>query len=183
MQKDLKKIFGDHHGLDERSVEFLTGALAKSNLPGFDYLEFKQSLAALSALNMEEETAIKSAYATAATVGLTKDKLLKTAQHYKQVLNSEKQQFDAALQKQIDSKIKGKAAEVAKLKKQVEEYQAKIAQLEAQIAKSQETIDHAYEHINAAKEKIDATRENFEHTLQSVFNQIDKDIENINKYL
>ncbi|MCB0629755.1 MAG: hypothetical protein R2824_33720 [Saprospiraceae bacterium] len=183
MQKDLKQIFGNHHGLDERSVEFLTGALTKSNLPGFDYLEFKQSLAALSAMNMEEETAIRSAFATASTVGLTKDKLLKTAQHYKQVLNSEKQQFDAALQKQIDQKVKGKAAEVAKLKKQVEEYRAKIAQLEAQVAKSQETIDHADEHIAAAKEKIDATRDSFEHTLQSVLNQINKDIENINKYL
>lgn len=183
MQKDLKTIFGDHHGLDERSVEFLTNALAKSNIPGFDYLEFKQSLAALSALNMEEVTAIKSAFATAATMGLTKEKLLKTAAHYKQVLFTEKQQFDAALQKQIDQRIKGKAAEVAKLKKQVEEYRAKIEQLEAQIAKSQETIDHADEDINNAKEKIDATRESFEYTLRSVVNQIDRDIENINKFL
>lgn len=183
MQKDLKTIFGDHHGLDEKSISFLAGALAKSNLPGFDYLEFKQSLEALNRLGMDEETAIKSAFATAATVGLTKEKLLKTAQHYKSVLNTEKQQFDAALQKQIEQRIKGKATEVAKLKKQVEEYRAKIQQLEAQIAKSQETIDHADEHIQNAKSKIEATRENFEHTLQSVVNQIDKDIENIKKHL
>lgn len=183
MQKDLKKIFGDHHGLDEKSIGFLVNALAKSNLPGFDYLEFKQSLAALHAMDMEENVAIKSAFATASTVGLTKEKLLKTAEHYKQILQTEKRQFDAALQKQIEQRIKGKASEVAKLKKQVEEYRAKIAQLEAQIAKSQETIDHADEHINGAKEKINATRNNFEHTLQSVVNEINKDIENINKYL
>lgn len=183
MQKDLKKIFGDHHGLDDKSIGFLVSALTKSNLPGFDYLEFKQSLGALSAMDMEESVAIKSAFATAATVGLTKDKLLKTAEHYKTVLQSEKRQFDAALQKQIEERIKGKATEVAKLKKQVAEYRAKIEQLEAQIAKSQETIDHADEHINAAKEKIESTRDNFEHTLQSVVNEINKDIENINKYL
>lgn len=183
MQKDLKTIFGSHHGLDDKSVGFLTNALAKSNLPGFDYLEFKQSLAALSDMDMEEETAIKSAYATAATVGLTKAKLLKTAAHYKKILNTEKQQFDAALQKQIDQRIKGKTAEVIKLKKQVADYQTKIEQLQAQIAKSQETINHADDHVKAAKEKINATRNNFEHTLQSVINQIDKDIENINKYL
>ncbi len=183
MQKDLKKIFGDHHGLDEKSVGFLVNALTKSNLPGFDYLEFKQSLAALNAMDMEEQVAIKSAFATASTVGLTKEKLLKTAEHYKQILQSEKRQFDAALQKQIEQRVKGKAAEVAKLKKQVAEYQAKIEQLEAQIAKSQETIDHADEHINAAKAKIESTRDNFEHTLQSVVNEINKDIENINKYL
>lgn len=183
MQKDLKTIFGDHHGLDEKSITFLASALAKSNLPGFDYLEFKQSLSALSQLNMDEETAIKSAYATAATVGLTKEKLLKTAQHYKSILNTEKQQFDAALQKQIEQRIQGKANEVTKLKKKVEEYRAKIQQLEEHIAKAQETIDHADEDIQNAKEKIDSTRDNFEHTLQSVINQIDKDIENIQKFL
>lgn len=183
MQKDLKTIFGNHHGLDDRSVGFLTNALVKSNIPGFDYLEFKQSLAALSALNMEEETAIKSAFATAATMGLTKDKLLKTADHYKQVLYTEKKQFDAALEQQIEQRVKGKAAEVAKLKKQVEEYRAKIEQLEAQIAKSQDTIDSADEDIRSAKEKIEATRHNFEYTLQSVVNQIDRDIENIKKFL
>ena len=183
MNKDLKTIFGDHHGLDDQSIGFLTGALSDSNLPGFDYLEFKQSLAALEAMDMAEETAIKSAFATAATVGLTKDKLLKTAEHYKKILSAEKKKFDQSLQKQIDQRIKGKATEVARLKKQVAEYEAKIAQLKAHIAKSQETIDKADEHINSAKEKIEATRDNFEHTLRSVVNQIDKDIENINKYL
>ena len=79
MQKNLKNIFGNDHGLDEKSVDYLTSALAKNNLPGFDYLEFKQSLAALADLGMDEPTAIKSAFATASTVGLTKDKLVKTA--------------------------------------------------------------------------------------------------------
>lgn len=183
MQKNLKKLFGDHHGLDDKSVNFLTTALEKNNLPGFDYLEFKQSLAALQEMGIDEGTAIKSAFATAATVGLTKDKLLKTAQHYKKILSTEKQQFDAALEKQMIQKVKGKEEEVLKLKKQVEEYRAKIKQLEDKIASSQSVIDHADEHITAAKEKIESTRDSFEHTLQSIFNQIDKDIENIESNL
>ena len=77
MQKDLKNIFGSTTGLDDKSMEYLTSALAKNNLPGFDYLEFKQSLGALASLNMDEATAYKSAFATASTVGLTKEKLLK----------------------------------------------------------------------------------------------------------
>ncbi|MEM6967493.1 MAG: hypothetical protein AAF573_22205, partial [Bacteroidota bacterium] len=81
MAKNLKTIFGENHLLDEKSISFLTGALDRNNLPGFDYIEFKQSLAALAKLNMDEETAFKSAFATAATVGLTKGKLLETASH------------------------------------------------------------------------------------------------------
>lgn len=183
MQKKLKAFFGKHHNLDEKSMEFLTKALEKHNLPGFDYIEFKQSLGALEEMDMEESMAFRSAFATASTLGLTKEKLLKTAGHYKQVLENEKRQFDAAMEKRIHQRVKSKEEEVKKLKKQVEEYLAKIRQLEEQIEKSQATIDHADEHINAEKEKILSTKESFEFTLQSVFNEIEKDIENINKYL
>ena len=183
MLKDLKSLFGSHHGLDEKSVDFLTKALEKNNLPGFDYLEYKQSLGRLNGMNMDEETSIKSAYATASTVGLTKDKLLKTAQHYKNVLQKEKKQFDSALQNQMQARVQSKLDEVNKLRKQIEEYKAKIRQLEEKVAKSQNTIDTADEHINAAKEKIESTRDGFEHALTSIVNQIDMDIDNINKYL
>ncbi|MEZ5044918.1 MAG: hypothetical protein R2828_33780 [Saprospiraceae bacterium] len=183
MEKNLKALFGEHHGLDSKSVDFLTSALAKNNLPGFDYLEFKQSLGALAKLNMDEETAIRSAFATASTVGLTKDKLVKTADHYKKILQTEKDQFDAALQKQIQQKVASKQIEVEKLKKQVEEYRIKIQQLEEKIISSQQIIDSADETISAAKEKIDATRHSFETALQSILNQINKDIENMQNFL
>lgn len=183
MQKNLKALFGEHHGLDGKSVDFLTTALAKNNLPGFDYLEFKQSLGALADLSMDEETAIKSAFATAATLGLTKEKLIKTAEHYKKILNTEKSQFDAALQKQIQQKVASKQTEVQKLKSQVEDYKKKIKQLEEKILSSQRIIDSADETIRAAKEKIEGTRDNFETALQSINNQINKDIENIQNFL
>ena len=179
----MKTIFGKDHGLDQKSVDFLTKALEKSNLPGFDYIEFKQSLDALSNLNMDEETAFKSAFATASTVGLTKTKLLKTAGHYKKVLANEKSQFDAALQNQVEQKVAGKESEVKKLKDQIAKHEEKIKQLQDQVAKFQKTIDGADAQIEAARKKIDKTRDGFEHTHRSILNQIEKDIENINKYL
>lgn len=183
MQKNLKALFGEHHGLDDKSVNFLTKALANNNLPGFDYLEFKQSLGALADLDMDEATAIKSAFATAATLGLTKEKLVKSAEHYKNILNTEKAQFDAALQKQIQQKVASKQKEVQKLKAQVEEYRKKIQQLEEKIMSSQRIIDSADETISAAKQKIDGTRDNFETALKAITNQINMDIENIQNFL
>lgn len=183
MQKNLKDLFGKDHGLDEKSVQFLTNALEKNNLPGFDYIEFKQSLLALEAMKMEEEVAFKSAFATASTLGLTKEKLLKTAEHYKKVLMNEKVQFDAALQKQVHQRIGAKEAELEKLKKQIEEYKEKIAQLEAKIASNLETIEKQDDVIQKAKEKIESTKDGFELTLQSLLNAIDKDVETINIYI
>lgn len=183
MQKNLKNIFGTNHGLDDKSVDYLTKALAKNNLPGFDYLEFKQSLAALAEMGMDESTAMKSAFATAATVGLTKDKLIKTAHHYKQILATEKNQFDEALGNQLNKRVNNKRQEVEKLKVQIGKWKEQISKLETQIAQSQNTIDHADENIRAEMSKIESTKTNFEQAYQSIENQVDKDIENVNLYL
>ncbi|MCB0592590.1 MAG: hypothetical protein H6557_28265 [Lewinellaceae bacterium] len=183
MQQDLKALFSAQKGLDERSLNSLIKALEKNNLDGFDYIEFKQSLGRLRDLNIDESTAYKSAFATASTVGLTKDKLLKTAEHYKKVLFKEKQQFDEALQKQMEQRVESKRSEVEKMKKQVEEYRAKIKQMEDKIAKAQSTIDHADEDIQSAREKIESTKQGFEETLRSILDEIDQDVKNIDTLL
>lgn len=183
MEKKLRDLFGKHTGLDSKSIDFLSKALAKNNLPGFDYLEFKQSLVALAEMNMDEGTAIKSAFATASTMGLTREKLTTSIQHYKKVLSEEKSHFDVALQNQMKKRVDGKRNEVEKLKGQIGKWQEQIEKLKEQIEKSQLTIDHADEIIEAETDKIQKTKENFEHTFQSVVNQINKDAENIATYL
>lgn len=183
MQEDLKKIFGNAAELDSKSVDFLTHALSKNNLKGFDYIEFKVSLSRLTELNMPEETAFKSAFATASTVGLTKDKLVTTAQHYKQVLAKEKQQFDLALNNQLEKRVMGKKKEVEKLKKKIVDWEEQIAKLKEQIARSQATIDDADNHIQGEMNKIETTKSNFENTHQHILEQIELDLQNIQRYL
>lgn len=183
MQQDLKTIFGNTAGMDEKSVEFLTNALEKNNLPGFDFLEFKLSLAKLQELSLPEETAYKTTFATASTVGLTKDKLVSTAQHYRQVLMKEKEQFDVALSNQLHKRVNSKQQEVEKLKGQIEAWKQQIENLKNQIAKSQATIDDADNMIQREMDKISSTKENFVRTHQSILNQLDLDIQNIQKYL
>ncbi len=183
MQQDLKEIFGNTYNLDAKSIESLTRALEKNNLPGFDYLEFKLSLGRLAQMNLPEETAFKSAFATASTVGLTKEKLLTTGQHYRKVLSDEKEQFNLALQGQLQKRVNNKQEEVIKLRAQIEAWQQQIINLQDQIAKSQATIDDAGSQVEAEMKKIQATKDNFEHTHQSIMNQIELDLQNIQRYL
>ena len=183
MKKSLHALFGDHHGLDAKSIEFLMRALEKNNLPGFDYIEFKQSLTALTKMNMDMGTAIQSAFVTGSTVGLTKEKLLESARHYAKIIMQEKTQFEQAVQKQVQQKVGAKMKEVEKLKKQIVDHKAKIEQLEKQVASFQNTIDTADEQINGATVKIKETQSNFEHTHRSVLNQIEADIANFEQHL
>ena len=183
MQKNLSALFGSNPELEQKFVTVFIKALEKNNQQGFDYIEFKQSLGAMAKMNIEEETAIRSAFATASTVGLTKKKLLESAKYYAQVINQEKDHFDAALKKRINQKVGGKVKEVEKLREQIIKYKDKIEQLKAQIEKHQHTIDTADEQIQAEKEKILGTQNNFERTHENFMEQIKADIDNFNTYL
>jgi chromosome segregation ATPase len=183
MAFNLDEMFKLSGQVDEKSLHFLTKALDRNNLQGFDYLEFKQSLNSLKAMNMDDETAVKSAFATASTVGLTKDKLVQTARHYQQIIDKEKAQFDEALQNQVRERIAGKKAEVDRLKNLIEENKKRIANIEAEIKKAQATIDSADQDIDDAQGKINATKTNFETTYQGILAIIAEDIDKFNKFL
>ena len=43
MQKELRSILDPNGNNDEKSLVFLTKALEKNNVPGFDYLEYKNN--------------------------------------------------------------------------------------------------------------------------------------------
>lgn len=183
MLNELKDIFGNGDNVDDKSMEFLISALEKNNLKGFDYLEYKLSLGRLFKIGMDNEVAFKSAFATATTVGLSKEKLVSSAQHYKEVLAKEKQQFDMALKNQLEKRVKSKKSEVEKLKVQIEAWKDQISKLQNQIATSQATIDSADQLIHDEMSKIDTTKVNYENTLESILKQIDDDLANVQRLI
>ena len=183
MSTDLKNVFDKTGKLDQKSVEFLTKAFEKQSGKNFDYIKFKQSLAALSAMNVENEMAFKSAFATAATMGLSKDALLKSAEQYKVVLDREKNQFDAALVKQINQRVGAKRTKVKQMKEKVKEYQNKIAELEKRIGEFEQKISASDQEINQSTKKIEQTKDRFEKTYQKFKSFIDEDIIQIQKFL
>ena len=179
----MKNFFGENLGLDEKSVEYIAKAIEKANLPGFDYLEFRMAVDNLKKINLDEVTAIKSAYATMSTMGLTKERIIETAAHYKSVLIKEREQFDAASQKQQSLKIGQNLQQVGDLQRKVAENEAKIKQLQEEVEAARTKIRELdYERDNAAARIEDAkTKYLFAH--QSIMNLMEKDVDNIRQYL
>lgn len=176
MPNSLSTLFSKRTELDKKSIKLLVKALEKNNLPGFDYLEFKQSLNALAKLDMNEPTTYKSAFATASTLGLTKGKLVETAGYYKTVLTKEKGQFDSALSTQLDKRVTSKEEEVKKKKSQIQKLRAQIESLQAD-------IDGADNLINEARTKLQETKSNFEKTFKAILGEIEKDVDNIDMHI
>lgn len=182
-KSDILEALGLTDQMDAKSADVLIKALKSEQLPGFDYIKFKQSLIALKALPMDESTAIRSAFATASTLGVTKEKLIKTAKHYQQILKKEKQQFDEAANGQITNRIASKEGEIEKIDaqladchRQIEELRSLIKQLESRKVKAVQEKEVAAEKINEAKERFDKSYE-------SIIQAIEQDVKSIEEHL
>lgn len=166
-------------GVDERFVDVLMKSLEKKNLEGFDYLEFKQSMAALAKVGITGEMAIKSAFATGTTMGLSLEKLLNSAVYYQQVLQDEKAQFELSMQRYVKDRVEGKRKETSSLKKQIADWQNQIDKLKKQIAKAEGTIASADAQIAEAKQKAAENQASFEATLKVITEAIQEDMEEV----
>lgn len=170
-------------GVDTRSLEFLTQAIEKNNLPGFDYFEFKRAVAQLAEMNLDEATAYKSAFTTASTLGLTKDKLIETAGYYRNVVEKEKDAFAKALENQNITKVSARQQEIDRLRDQIERNKQEITRLQDEIAGYLSQADAAENTVKLETEKLEKSKSAFEKTHQAVLNIIDRDVESLHKYL
>ena len=168
---------------DQKSVDFLESAMEKRTQSGFDYLKFKLSIEQLTGLNLDATTSLKSAFATASTMGVTKDTLLQSARHYLTILGDEKRQFDQALTNQVQQRIDSKKEELLKLQDQIEDHKRQIAKLEKQIIEVQERISKSDEEVVEAKASIEQTKMKFENTYQQFVTAIEQDIAAIQQNL
>ena len=183
MKKDIQSLFDEQNILDPKSAESLSSAIKAGSLQGFDYLKFKTSYHTLIKMGQDESMALRSAYTTAATLGITKEKLITTAKHYAQILFREKQQFDHALKKQLQQRVDSKLNETEFFKEKIKDYKTKIKELQSEISVLEKKIKSADAEINTSKDKIVTTRDKFESTYNHFITTIENDIGLIEKYL
>ncbi len=183
MNKNLSKLFAYRTDLDIKSAQFLMKALESNNLPGFDYIEYKQALGALLAMNMDEGTAFKSSFATASTMGLTRQKLVDSAKHYMQILEKEKGQFDVALRNRIQQRVGAKEEENNRLEGRYTQIQEQMKRLEEELVQIKTRIEKNNELRENEAKKLVAQKENFESTYDKIQEEITKDLNKITTYL
>ncbi|MEZ4885487.1 MAG: hypothetical protein R3E32_12215 [Chitinophagales bacterium] len=169
--------------VSEKYYTMLMKAIEMNNLEGFDYLEFKHSLTALKNIPIDEPTKFQTAFATASTMGLTKQKLVESADFYKKVLEKEKDSFRNELQKHIGERLHKNEARTTDLAQMIQQKSEQIKKLTQEISQNQAELDKTRQQIEELKEKVQEERDSFVGTYDHLFAQMDKDVENINKYL
>lgn len=183
MKVDLKKLFASDDITNAKMQTALITAIGKNASEEFDYLKFKVSVKKMIEMGMDRATAVKSAFATASVMGVTKNKLITSAKRYKGILDKERDQFAVALKNKIAKNVDGKLVEAEKLKKEIISHKEKIAKLLKEIEIYEAKIGQVDDVITGAKEKINSTRNDFKTTFDAIYSQVEEDIINIDSEL
>jgi hypothetical protein len=134
MHIDLKDLFDlQSTDYDPQIVLAILENVKEGSQEGFDYLKFRYSLINLLKMNMDIATSIKSAFMTASTMGLNKDKLLASLAYYEGLIQKQKEDFTITLRSQILKNVDAPKAELQKLDHLKEENMRKIAALQREI--------------------------------------------------
>lgn len=178
-----ESVEGEPGKVTRKFMDVLFKAMEQQNIEGFDYLEFKQSLASLSKMPMDEPTRYRSAYAMAQTMGAKPDRLLETAQHYINVLKKEEHKFEIALAAQQEKQVGSKLQKIKDLELVVKNKSEKIKALTLEIEQHQKQVGALKNQISGASSKMETTKNDFIASYNALVSQIHSDLENMKKYL
>ena len=134
-------------------------------------------------MDMDEATRYQSAFAMAKTMGATPKKLLETANHYINILETEEQKFGQALISQKEKQIGNRHQRLEQLGKAVEQKKKQIEQLNKEIETHEQESVQIKEQITDSTVKVENTKNNFIVTYQLLTGQIKEDIRKMQSYL
>lgn len=169
--------------VSDKFLQVLFGAMEKANLPGMDYLEYKQSLRSLEKMPMEDGVRYQSAFAMAQTMGATPKKLIESANHYLDVLKGEQSKFEQALAKQNKEKVGGPQEKFSSLEAVIQQKEEQIRQLTQEIKQHQQEMEQIRLDLKEATSKIRMTHDDFIASYNTLVAKILGDVENMKKYL
>jgi hypothetical protein len=174
---------GEPGKVTPKFTEILFHALEKSNLPGVDYLEYRQSLLSLEKMPMEEKVRYQSAFAMAQAMGATPQKLVESAAHYVDVLKGEEAKFEQALANQEASKIQGRRQKIDMLNRAIQEKAEQVKRLTQEMEQHHQEMEKLQQDIHEATASMETTKNNFLASYNLLVSQILKDVENMKSYL
>jgi len=159
--------------VDNDIFEKLSSAIEENNLPGNDFLEFMQSLTKMSSVSAAEKDKMNMVFATLSTSdGMTKDHLVKSIDHYLNVIESERKGFQKEMQRKLSEEVEQKDAYVEQLSTSAKEKNEQIQKLTEEIQKISDEIAVAKTESSNSKIFIEQKQADFEVTVAQLQAQI-----------
>lgn len=169
--------------VDPNLIAQMDQVFAESNIDGLDMFEFIATLKNYENLPLAENTKYETAFATLSGLGLTKVRILETAEQYKAIFENCKAEFLSEMDNEVKTNVDSLNTEAENLAtenmKKVEEINKLNADIQANQAKIGQLKGDAVINNNTLSNK----KATFENSYAVFLNKIMYHIECVNKYI
>ncbi|MEZ4918311.1 MAG: hypothetical protein R2792_04315 [Saprospiraceae bacterium] len=149
----------------------------KANLPGPDYYEFWKMMDTLESHIPEEKARMKAVFESLKIQGLSKKVLLESAATYKQVVETDRSNFESAVKSKVAAEIESRQNSMQQLMSQQKEKEQLIKQMQEEIAAAKTKIATLEKEIEAEKEKIEGAQNGYVLACEAMVSKITQDIQ------
>jgi chromosome segregation ATPase len=183
MEINLREIFGISESDTNKSNNSLLKAIKDNYQTNFDYVKFKQAVLQMEQLGQDESMAIQSAFSAARTLGIDKDILLSSINHYATAIKKERDKFAEAYGVQLEKKVNAKDKEQETALQQIADREAKIQKLQEEIVILKTKIDGLKVARDENFNKVEEAKTNFLSAYNHIQSIIDKDLSIVSEVL
>ncbi len=171
--------------VDPAFIDHFADVLAKANLPGPDYFEFRETLRGLAGLGLPEDKKIQVAWASfKAMSGVTDSAVLRNAAaQYLTIIRQDRDAFMRTADVTLAQRTNALQAEEAQLKADIDAKTRQLADIQARLKDNANRLRQINTELTEESTKIQQNRTNFEAAYETVSSQIAADVEHIKTYL
>lgn len=154
---------------------------SKANIPGPDYYEFVKMVQAMG--NLTDEVKYVAAFSALMVQGLSKIKLLQTAQQYIEVIENDEKQFNTVLNNKVVGEINRKKSDLKTNGASIKTKEELIVQLQAEIITDKQNLEKLAVEIAADEKRFNEKTVIYKTACETRKAIIKADIEKINKII
>jgi len=165
-----------NNGEIEKFEQHFDQLFNKANLPGPDYFEFWKMMETLEVHIPDEKSRISAVFASLSIQGLSKEKLLESASHYKTIIEKDKNEFENAVADKSKIEIDSRNKTITDLEKKMAENVALVQNLNKEIADAQGKMTTLKSEITEAEQKIINNKGNYNLACDAMLNKLSQDI-------
>lgn len=162
--------------IDPTIQKMLEDSLQENKLSGFDYLKFTSAVEEMKSTGTAEDARFKMAGFTAKQMGVDKAGLLKSGEHYLDVLSQDESDFGANCAEYLKKEITSRESSISKIESTITDLTKQLAQLQQDHSTLSQELQNETSRLESRKTAFQVTLKDFRATIES-------NIKKINQYL
>jgi chromosome segregation ATPase len=160
----------------EKFEKYFDNLFEKTNLPGPDYFEFYKTMETLEAHIFDEKARLSATYASLSIQGLTKDKLIDTANKYKAVIEQDQKNFETVLKDKLKEEVGARHSQLQGFEEKIKSNSDLIQKLTKEITEAQQQIGKLKHEVAEQENKLMKNKNGYQIACQALINKINSDI-------